>query len=49
MQELCLKMAVGGSPPGSAPALTDYNVSYHYPNQPIWPQYDVGRIVSKLF
>ena len=23
-------------PPGSAPARTDNNVSYHYSNQPIW-------------
>ena len=35
--------------PGSAPARTDNNVSYHYTNQPIWLQYDAGRILSQLF
>ena len=36
-------------PPRSAPACTDNNVSYHYTNQPIWLQYDVGQILWKLF
>ena len=36
-------------PPGSAPARTDNNVCYHYTNQPIWFQNDVGQILSKLF
>ena len=37
------------SPPGSAPARTDSNVSYHYSNQPGWFQYDVRQILSQLF
>ena len=43
------KWLVGGIPPGSAHARTDNNVSYHYTNQPIWLQYDAGRILSQLF
>ena len=36
-------------PPGSAPARTDNNVSYHYSKQPVWLQYDVRQILSQLF
>ena len=36
-------------PPGSVPARTDNDVSYHYTNQPIWLQYDVRQILSQLF
>ena len=50
----CLKIAGGGnafptSPPESTPDRTDNNVAYHYTNQPIWLQYDVGQILSQLF
>ena len=32
-----------------APTCSDNNVSYHYTNQPIWLQYDAGKILSQLF
>ena len=48
--QTCLKIkCIPHIPPGSAPARTDNNVCYHYTNQPIWFQNDVGQILSKLF
>ena len=32
----------------SAPARTDNNVFYHYANQRIWLQYDVGQILTAV-
>ena len=37
------------TPPGSTPARTVNNVSYHYYDQPVWLQYDVRQILSQLF
>ena len=34
-------------PPGSAPAHTDSNVSYHYSYQPVWLLYDMRQILSQ--
>ena len=44
--KICLKLAGAFDLPR---ARTNNNVSYHYTNQPIWLQYDVGQILSQLF